>query len=95
VKIWPDVSSALAAFFADEPIFDVGEPDIVRPLVGADRDGVAALVIRAINQDTANAGFSHLAEGDLLRALCHRDQSTSAARFIAGSVGAATRASAE
>jgi hypothetical protein len=40
---------------ADEPIFDVGEPDIVRPLIATDRDGVAALVIRAINQDTAIA----------------------------------------
>jgi hypothetical protein len=73
VKIWPDVGSTLAAFLADEPIFDVGEPDIVRPLIGADRDVVAALVIRAINQDTADAGFSHLAEGDLLRTLERRD----------------------
>jgi hypothetical protein len=39
----------------------------------------------------AHAGFAHLAEGDLLRALCHRDQSTSAARFIAGESGFLTR----
>ena len=66
VKIWPDVGSALAAFLADEPFFDVGEPDIVRPRIGADRDVVAALVIAAIDQDAANAGFAHLAEGDPL-----------------------------
>ena len=50
----PHVGAALAAGLADEPIFDVGEPDIVRPLIAADRDVVAALVIRAIDQDTAN-----------------------------------------
>jgi len=59
MKIWPDVCSALAAFLADEPVFDVGEPDIVRPLIGADRDVVAALVIAAIDQNAANAGFAH------------------------------------
>ena len=75
MKIRPHVGSAPTASPANEPIFDVGEPDIVRPLIAADRDGVAALVIRAINQDTANAGFAHLAEGDLLRALDHLDQS--------------------
>jgi hypothetical protein len=66
VKIWPDVGAALAARLADEAIFDVGQPDIVRPLIGADRDVVAALVIRAINQDAANAGLAHLAQGDFL-----------------------------
>jgi len=73
MKIWPDVGSALAAFLADEPIFYVGEPDIVRPLVGADRGRVATLVIAAIDQDAAHAGFAHLAEGDGLRnARCRR-----------------------
>jgi len=60
MEIRPHVCTALAACLTDEPIFDVGEPDIVRPLVGADdRDRVAALVIQAINRDTANAGFPH------------------------------------
>ena len=71
MKIWPDVCSALAAFLADEPVFDVGEPDIVRPLIGADRDVVAALVIAAIDQNAANAGFAHLAEGDFLVSMPH------------------------
>ena len=62
MEVGPDVGAALAAGLADEPIFDVGEPDIVRPLIATDRDGVAALVIRAINQDTANAGFPHFPE---------------------------------
>jgi hypothetical protein len=44
MKIWPDVGSALAAFLADEPIFYVGEPDIIGPLIAADRDRVAAFI---------------------------------------------------
>ena len=59
-------SGSAPACGADETIFDVGEPDIVRPLVGADRVGMAAAIIGAIDQDTANAGFAHLAKGDLL-----------------------------
>jgi len=57
MKICPDVRSAFAAFLAHDPIFDVGEPDIVRPPVGADRDRVAAPVTRAIDQDAAHAGL--------------------------------------
>jgi len=34
----PHVGAALAAGLADEPIFDVGEPDIVGPLVAVSRD---------------------------------------------------------
>jgi len=45
MRIWRDVRSALAASGADDAIFAVGEPDMVRPLSGADRDRVAALVI--------------------------------------------------
>jgi hypothetical protein len=37
-------------------------------MVSADRDRVAALGIRAIDQDAAHAGVAHLSEGDLLRA---------------------------
>jgi hypothetical protein len=67
-KVGPHIGAALAACLADETIFDVGEPDIVRSLVADDRDRVAALVIRAINQDAANAGFAHFTEGDFLGA---------------------------
>ena len=59
VEVRPDVSTALAARLTDEPRFDVGQPDIIRPLianVGADPGRMAALIIRAIDQDAANAG---------------------------------------
>ena len=64
----PHVGAALAAGLADEPIFDVGEPDVVRPLIAADRYRVAAVIVGALDQQTANAGFAHFAECDLLRA---------------------------
>jgi hypothetical protein len=43
VEIWPDIGAALAARAAGEAIFDVGQAHTVRPLVGADRDVMAAL----------------------------------------------------
>jgi hypothetical protein len=66
MDVWPQVCAALAAGLADDPIFDVGETDIVRPLVDTDRGRVAALEIRAVNQDAAHIGFAHSAECDLL-----------------------------
>jgi hypothetical protein len=41
---------------------------VIGPLVRADRDRVAAGIVRAIDQQTANAGRAHFAEGDFLRA---------------------------
>jgi hypothetical protein len=41
-------------------------PDVIRPMVPADCDPVAAFVIRAIDQETANPSGAHLGEGDLL-----------------------------
>ena len=41
---------------------------MIGPLVRTDRDRVAALVIRAIDQDAAHAGGAHLGEGDFGRA---------------------------
>jgi len=38
VKIWPNVRSALAASQADEPRLKIGQPDVIRPRIGAGRD---------------------------------------------------------
>ena len=40
----------------------VGQPTVIGPLIDADRDAVAAGVVRAIDDDAA-----HLGERDLLR----------------------------
>jgi hypothetical protein len=67
VKIRPDVGSSLAAGFANEPPFQIGEPDVIRPLVCADGPGVTALIIRAIDQDSAHASGAHFCKGYLHR----------------------------
>src|SRR6202022_4441405 len=68
MEIRTDVSTLRAARLAGKPGLDFGQPDVIRPPVAADGDPVAALVIRAINQQTANARSAHLSEGDLLLA---------------------------
>ena len=68
MKVRPNIGTPLAAGFANEPWFEIGEPDVIRSSVRADRDCMAALVIRAIDQQAANAGFAHLSEADFLRA---------------------------
>jgi hypothetical protein len=55
IEIRPDVGTALAARRAGEPIFKIGQPDIVGPLVGDHADRMRALVIGAIDQEIAHA----------------------------------------
>jgi hypothetical protein len=38
MKVRPDISPVLSAGFAYEPRLDIGKPDVIRPLVRADRD---------------------------------------------------------
>jgi hypothetical protein len=59
-------SAPFRPHLASEQRFDVGKPDVIRPSVAADRDRVAAPIIGAIDQETANAGGAHFGEGDLL-----------------------------
>jgi hypothetical protein len=59
---WPDIGTATAADLADKLRFDVGQPDVDRPAVGADLDMVAATVIAAIDQRITEAGCAHFAQ---------------------------------
>jgi hypothetical protein len=68
MKVRPDVSASLAAGLANEPRFQIGEPDVVGPWVRAERNRLAAMIVRAIDQDAMHASVAHLSEGDLLRA---------------------------
>jgi hypothetical protein len=68
VKIRPDVSAFLAARLAGKLGLNVRQPDVIRPLIAADRGRMAAAIMRAIDQNAANARCAHLSEGDLLRA---------------------------
>jgi hypothetical protein len=40
---------------------------VIGPLVGADRDRVAATIVGAVDEDAAHAGGAHFSDGDLLR----------------------------
>ena len=50
--------------------FDIGQPDLIGPRVGAEGP-MGAFIIRAIDQQPANAGCAHCAERDFLFALYH------------------------
>jgi hypothetical protein len=63
-KISAGVGATLAAGGADEARFDVRQPDVVRPAIGADLDVLPATMIAAIDKYLAHAGCAHFAEGD-------------------------------
>jgi hypothetical protein len=62
IKIRPHVGAAMAACLAGEARFNIGE--IIRPPIPADRERVAAPIIRAIDQEAAHAHVAHFGEGD-------------------------------
>jgi hypothetical protein len=64
---WPDVGTTLSTRLADEAGFEIGEPDLICPLVDdvAAEDHVVAGVVQAEDDETTNAGRAHLAQRDL------------------------------
>jgi hypothetical protein len=50
LKIRPHICAALAAYRADETMLYVGQPKVIRPLIGADGDAVAAAIVGAIDK---------------------------------------------
>ena len=68
IEIRPHVGTALAAHRADETMFYVGQPKIIRPVAAADRDRVAAAIVGAVDQNAANAHIAHFGKGDFLGA---------------------------
>jgi len=55
MEVRPNVSAFKPAGLADEARLKIGEPDLIRPLLCADCDRMAAMIIRAIDQETADA----------------------------------------
>jgi hypothetical protein len=85
--------AAFAAGGADEIRLDVGQPDMIGPAVGADRDMVAALVVPAIDQNIADTGCAQFAERDFLRVGRHGGPSSlSRAGTLAPFAGSVNRA---
>jgi hypothetical protein len=66
-KMWPDVGASLPASVANKLRFNVGQPNMVRPLIGRQGDRVAAPVVAAKDDDTEDARLAHFAEGNLDR----------------------------
>src|SRR4051794_11394907 len=69
----PHLAAALPALGAEELRLDVREPDVVSPAVSIDLDGMAAVVVAAIDQHIAGAGRAHFAEGDRSWIGSHRE----------------------
>jgi hypothetical protein len=68
MEIGADIGTFPSASLAGEARLDIGQPDFIRPVVPADGRPVATPIIGTIDQETANAGGSHLCEGDLVLA---------------------------
>jgi hypothetical protein len=64
----PAYRAAPAASLTDEQRFKIGNPDVIRPSIAADRCVVTAMIIGTIDQEAANASGAHFCEGDFLRA---------------------------
>jgi len=62
-EIRAHVGAAVAAGLARNSRFQIGEPNVIRPLVGADRCRMTVPIVRAIDQQAANAGGAHFAHG--------------------------------
>jgi hypothetical protein len=65
MPIRPNVRAAPAARLASEPRLGVRQPAVIRPPVAADRRRMTAVIVRAIDQETANATGAHFGHGDL------------------------------
>ena len=84
MKVGPQIGRACAASLADEQRLKIGQLDIIRPLIGADPSPMAALVVRAVDQQAANAHLAHFTESYFLRAV---HQSASLAWTVCGRLG--------
>jgi hypothetical protein len=58
IEILPHVRASLAAGFAHEPCFQIGEPDVIGPAVSVDLAMMGALVVAAIDQQPTHAAFA-------------------------------------
>ena len=55
IAVGSHVGAKLAAGRANEARFEIRQPNIVRPSIAADRDEMAAPIIRAIDQEAMHA----------------------------------------
>jgi hypothetical protein len=55
---------------ANEGRLNIRKPDMIGPAIAADRDRMAAMIIRAVREQAANAHFAHFTQRYFLLA-CH------------------------
>jgi hypothetical protein len=79
IKIRADISAAPAASLAGKPQFEIGEPNVIRPSIAADRDVMAAPVIGATR--TPDERIS----ANVILAFCAQHHPPPPARFRSGS----------
>ena len=69
IEVRPYICAALAADPAAKPRLNIGQPEIIRPVVGTNGHRVAAAEVGAIDKQSTNAHIAHFCERDLGRAL--------------------------
>jgi hypothetical protein len=62
------ISAATAASLTGKPRLQIGQPDVIRPPVAADRRPMRAVIVRAVDQQAANARGAHFGQSYFLRA---------------------------
>jgi hypothetical protein len=71
LPIGPHIRATPAASLAGKPRLQIGQADLIRPLVAGDRRPMRAMIVAAIDQQAAHVGGAHLGKGDFLRAGWH------------------------
>ena len=69
MKVRPDVGTPLAAGLANEACLEIGNPDVIRPLIRADRDREAAVIVRAVDHHAACTPVSRFSPTKLTAAI--------------------------
>ena len=63
----------MAAYLTNEMRLEIGQANVVRPLIGADRDGTHAFVVGTSDKQAPNARGPHITKSDFRLSL-HRTQ---------------------
>jgi len=59
--------STVPACLAGEPGLQIGKPNVILPLIAADRSPIRTTIITTVDQETANAGGAHFGQSYFLR----------------------------
>ncbi len=71
MEVRPHIRTAPAASLAAKSRLQIGQPDIIGPSIAAERRPMRAMVVAAVDQESAHPGGAHLGEGDFLFADRH------------------------